>query len=85
MMNFDGPEVKAAFKEAFGVYIEDLTVDQIQVIVKLMKHARGRCRSNAALNNYLNRNFTGHRFKDVPVEGKDYERLEITPLKKAKE
>lgn len=79
MMNFDGEEVRDEFKAAFGVEIETLTVAQIQFMVKLMKHARGRCRSNAALTNYLNRNFVGHRFKEVPVEGKNYDRLDITP------
>lgn len=83
MMNFDGQECRESFEKAFGKPINELTVDQVRWIVNVAKHCRGRCRSNAALNNYLNRNFTGHQFKEVPVLKQpsnelDYMKLEIT-------
>lgn len=67
MMRFDGSEVAAMFQEAFGKPIQSLTPTQMRWIVNLAKHCRGRCRSNAALNSYLKRNFSHLRFDQVPV------------------
>lgn len=81
MMNFDGKDVANEFQEAFGFPIENVTVKQAWFLAKLAKHCRGRCRSNAALNNYLNRNFKGLNFKEVAkktADGKEYDGLEIT-------
>jgi hypothetical protein len=80
MMNFDSTEFKEEFEKAFGK-TENLTVAQLWVLVKFSKHVRGRCRNNAALNNYLARNFPHARFKQVPKEnaqGEEYDGLEIT-------
>lgn len=44
--------------------MEDLTLKQLWWLVKFAKHIRGRCRSNTALNNYLNRNFSA-QFREV--------------------
>jgi len=79
MMDFDGEEMQAEFERVFDHPISHLTVPQLNWLVKVMKHVRGRCRSNAALKNYLNRNFTGHTFTEVPVEDKEYTTLQITP------
>lgn len=79
-MNFDGKELQQRFNQAFGMHfgdINDLTVEQVRWLVNVIKHCRGRCRNNAALNNFLSRNFTGHRFKEVQLEGEDFMRLDI--------
>lgn len=53
-------QAKAEIEAAFGT---ELTGAQIWTIVKMMKHARLRCRNNAALNNWLNSVFgTKYRF-----------------------
>jgi len=78
MMNFDGREFAEGFQRAFGTDVKDLTVEQVRWLVNVVKHCRGRCRSNAALDNYLNRNFVGHRFQEVTRPGTDYPVLEIT-------
>lgn len=78
MMDYDGEDVKNGFASAFGRTIDTITPEQMRFLVNLMKHARGRCRSNAALNNYLNRNFPHLNFKQVKKEGADYEVLEIS-------
>lgn len=68
MMNFDNAEMRDGFESAFGKPIAELTVEQVRWLCCMIKHCRGRCRSNAALNNYLNRNFTGHRFSEKKNE-----------------
>ncbi len=78
MMNFNGAEVRKEFKEAFGKDISELSVPQVRWLTKVIKHCRGRCRNNAALNNYLNQNFTGHTFRDVQGKDDDFAHLEIT-------
>lgn len=80
-MNFDGDEVITKFEQAFGKPITDITVEQMRWLVNCIKHCRGRCRSNAALNNYLNRNFKHLLFKQEPVidkKGEEFEVLSIT-------
>ncbi len=80
MMDFTGKELQDEFKAAFGKDIKELSVQQIWWLVKVAKHCRGRCRSNAALTNYLNKNFIGHTFRQVSAEtqdGKEYDKLEI--------
>lgn len=70
-MRFAGSSLQAEFKESFGVSVEQLTVRQMWCLVKIIKHCRLRCRSNAALYNYLNASFVGHRFKEVTKTHKD--------------
>lgn len=77
-MNFDGQQVRDEFQAAFGRSIEELTTRQLWWMVKVIKHCRGRCRQNTALNNYLNRNFTGANFREIPVPGATYKKLQIT-------
>lgn len=77
MMRFDGPEVEAEFKAAFGA---SPTAVQMRCLLKFAKHVRGRCRSNAALKNYLVRNFCGLSFGEKQVIGqfgKSYTALTI--------
>ncbi len=79
-MKFTGPALKSEFEACFGP-IEGLTVRQLWCLVKMMKHCRLRCRSNAALYNYLNGNFTSHSFREVTKvhpDGTTYPGLEIT-------
>lgn len=78
MMDFDGQTVRDEFMVAFEMPITKMTTAQLKWLIKVGKHIRGRCRSNIALRNYLNRNFIGHDFKDVPVPGKDYTTIEVT-------
>ncbi len=80
-MNFDSAQLAADFEKAFGTPIESLTEAQLWWLVKVIKHCRGRCRSNAALNNYLNRNFKHARFETVPVtkeNGDEFDSLRIS-------
>jgi len=79
MINFDGPELAGEFHEVFGKEISSIDSRQMWWLVKVIKHCRGRCRSNAALNNWLNRNFKHLRFKEVDKEGPrgTYKGLEI--------
>lgn len=60
--------------------VENLTLEQLWWLVKFAKHVRGRCRSNPAFNNYMNRNFSPARFQEIPKEykGKHYMGLKIT-------
>lgn len=84
MMRFEGDPVIRQFEEAFGIKGDEMTPAQLIWIIKVIKHCRGRCRSNAALHNYLKRTFTGLSFREVPREfkGKRYLALEITNLLK---
>ena len=86
MINFDGRELQEEFNKVFpelGDFkkpaIENLTAQQLWWLSKFAKHVRGRCRSNAAFNNYMNRNFNA-RFETVPKEynGRTYQGLKIT-------
>lgn len=80
MMDFDGEEVRKEYKEAFGVETKTLTEAQLWWMVKVIKHCRGRCRSNAALNNYLKRNFDHAMFTTVDKineKGEHYDGLVI--------
>jgi hypothetical protein len=81
MMNFDGEQLAQEFQRAFTIDIKDATVAQILFLVKMSKHVRGRCRSNAALKNCLQRNFGGHTFTEVDAinrRGETYKALRIT-------
>ncbi len=55
MMRFESKQVVEEFKAAFGFDIEDVTPAQAMFFSKMIKHARNRCRSNAALYPYLGR------------------------------
>jgi len=76
-MDFDGQEMRKGFQAAFGYSIEQLSEKQVRWIVNVAKHCRVRCRSNAALNNYLNRNFIGHSFREVQAPDDKFPHLEI--------
>lgn len=60
--------------------IDNLDAKQLWWLTKFAKHVRGRCRSNAAFNNYMNRNFPNARFEEMPKErnGRKYIGLKIT-------
>lgn len=57
MARIDGPEVQARLCEVFGQSPKDITPAQVFLLVKIIKHCRLRCRSNAALHNWLKRAF----------------------------
>lgn len=64
--------------------INKLTARQLWWLTKFAKHVRGRCRNNSAFNNYMNRNFSPAKFREVPKtytdrsgQKKDYMGLEI--------
>ena len=97
MINFYGKELQEEFNKAFGnlqevfedgpvtnyipFSIEKLTARQVWWLVKFSKHVRGRCRSNAAFNNYMNRNFPHAKFENVlktTIDGSTYQGLKIT-------
>ena len=72
MMKVDNP---AEFNDAFG----ELNLEQIKVLIKLLKHARGRCRNNAALRNWLTMMFPKFSFSEIYREynGESYKTLDI--------
>ena len=82
-MNFEGKQLRDEFKAAFGIDVSEMTVRQLWFLTKFGKHVRGRCRSNKAFNNYMNRSFTGARFDEVQKEwqGRTYMGLKITDSK----
>lgn len=88
MMDFRGKDLANEFAAAFGIPIEDVTPAQMKWLVKFGKHVRGRCRSNAALKNYLSQNFPGLRFTEVERQAgtlgapRHYKALEITSKKR---
>ena len=71
MMRFESEQVKTDFEAAFGMKLEDITPQMARFLVCFSKHVRGRCRSNAALNNYLKRSFPELLFTEVTKEYKD--------------
>ena len=79
MITFDGNEARTEFESEFGP-ISELSVRKLWILTKMCKHARGRCRSNAAFNNWANRLFAPAKFKEVQkeYEGRTYPGLEIT-------
>ena len=81
MIRFEGEQLTSEFKAAFGMELADLNEKQLWWLVKFGKHVRGRCRSNAAFNNYMNRNFNAN-FREVektdPLTNKTYPGLEIS-------
>ena len=80
-MRFDGHEAREEFNSLFGHPIEDLSAGQLWWFVKFAKHARLRCRSNAAFNNWANRVFPQASFEQVPKvggNGRQYLGLRIT-------
>jgi hypothetical protein len=103
MINFDGKELQEEFNKAFGDFVrpgpigltsqtphltvENLTLEQLWWLTKFAKHVRGRCRSNAAFNNYMNRNFSPARFENVTKEynGRTYQGLKITKNEESSE
>ena len=79
MIKFAGKEVQEEWLKAFGTSVT--TEQQMWVLVKLFKHARGRCRSNVAMNNWLKDCFPNFRFSQVEKtkeNGEKYPGLEIT-------
>lgn len=80
-MRFEGPAVANMLKDAFGIDMKDLTPDQLRFVVNVAKHVRTRCRSNAALRNYLSANFgAGIIVQEVDREwkGRAYKALQFT-------
>ncbi len=80
MTNFPAGELKKAMKDILGLDPAKMTPDQLWCIVKLLKHCRGRCRTNAALNNYLNTAFSPAKFREVEktnADGTTYKGLQI--------
>lgn len=78
-MRYEPQVLNTELKSRFEV--EEVTPEMAWVLVKLMKHARLRCRNNAALNNYLREAFPELRFDQVEkkkADGTFYEGLQIT-------
>lgn len=80
-MRFDDHEARSEFESTFGHPIEELSAGQLWWFVKFAKHARLRCRSNAAFNNWATRVFPQARFDQVAKvarSGRAYMGLRIT-------
>lgn len=65
MTKFEGIQLQSEFENAFKIKIKELSLDQLWWLTKFAKHVRGRCRSNAAFNGYMNRNFAPATFEAV--------------------
>lgn len=77
-MKYLPEDVRRDVKAKLG--IEELTPEQAWILVKLMKHARLRCRNNGALDNYLREAFPHLRFDQVEkrrADGTPYDGLRI--------
>jgi hypothetical protein len=83
MMKLEGDKLRHEFETAFGIGLTDFTPVQMMCLVKFAKHIRGRCRNNAALRLYLERNFKHLKFEMVmrTWQGKEYEAMQITERK----
>lgn len=76
-MKYEPQEFQSDSQTAFG---SPLTVDQVWVLVKLVRHARTYCRNNAALHNYLRKAIPNRKFSTVTKtnsKGETYESLVI--------
>ena len=80
MMNFTGSEVAKEYERAFGKPISEITEDEMWWLIKLSKHIRGRCRSNKALMNFLNLNFSQFEFRLVERKGQDGQSYRATVI-----
>lgn len=77
---YDGSFLQEDFEKAFEMQIKDLDENQLWFLTKFAKHVRGRCRSNAAFNNYMSRNFPHAQFKEIQKfmhDGTPYNGLQI--------
>lgn len=70
MARIEGSEVQSQICEAFGIKPEQLTPSQIFLLVRIAKHCRLRCRSNAALNNWLKKGFPALKITTVEMQSK---------------
>lgn len=71
MARLDGPDVEQKIIKAFGLSgPEELTGEQVFLLVAVAKHARLRCRSNAALYNWIKRCFPSLAISTVKMESK---------------
>jgi hypothetical protein len=78
----EGSEVQKKMCEVFGLKPEDITPQQVFFLVKIGKHCRLRCRSNAALHNWLKRGFpslkiTTHKAESKFKPGEMYDALNV--------
>lgn len=78
-MRFLPNDLRTEVEQRLGM--KELTPEQAWVLVKIMKHARLRCRNNGALNNYMRAAFPHLRFDQVEkrrLDGTPYDGLQIT-------
>lgn len=84
MARIEGKEVQDAVCRVFGIKAGDITPDMVFLLVKIAKHCRLRCRSNAALHNWLKRGFPDLNITTVKAlskypkfEGETYDALKV--------
>lgn len=70
MARIEGKVVQDRMCEVFGIDPKDITPAQIFFLVKIAKHCRLRCRSNAALHNWLKRSFPALTITTVKTDSK---------------
>lgn len=70
MARIEGKAVQDRMCEVFGIDPKDITPAQIFFLVKIAKHCRLRCRSNAALHNWLKRSFPALDIRTVKADSK---------------
>jgi len=91
MARIEGSEVEKKVCEVFGLKPEDITPAQVFLLVKIAKHCRLRCRSNAALHNWLRRGFPSLKITTFKAEsrfkpGQMYDALSVVnPHKKGEQ
>lgn len=82
MARIEGREVQQKMCEVFGIEPKDITPQMVFYLVKIAKHCRLRCRSNAALHNWVRRGFpslliTTHKAESKFKPGQMYDALRI--------
>lgn len=70
MARIEGKEVQNRLCEVFGMQPSDITPAQVFLLVKIAKHCRLRCRSNAALHNWLKKAFPALDISTVKAQSK---------------
>lgn len=93
MARIEGKEVQERFTQVFGLDgARDIDPAMVLFMVKIIKHCRRYCRSNAALHNWLRRAFPDLQITTTKVpclpkyakfEGETYDALKVFNTKQA--
>lgn len=68
MARLEGAAMQTAFKRAFGIDIANATPEMARFVMAVAKHTRRFCKSNAALYNYIIREFGSLKCKKKRIK-----------------